>query len=290
MNTHLKGLAITTLGVLLVVPDALFVRLIEAEPLVISFWRGMISGLFILLAVLLVQGPAAFAAVFRTGRVGVIYTVLLGSTNIGFVLAITLTSVANVVFILASAPIFATVFSRIFLGEPIRMRMVLTMAVVMTGLAIIAYGSRENQIASWQGDLCALFVAAAYAAALTAVRKVKDISMIPAIPVAYIGAAAVIVLISTPLPAFEAQSTLFITHGAFIGAASCLLTLGPRYISSGEVSLLILLESVLAPILVWLVIGEDPGPLALTGGAIVITALIVTNIVALRTSQRATAS
>ena len=75
---------------------------------------------------------------------------------------------------------------------------------------------------------------------------------------------------------------MFLGHGAFIAAATCLLTLGPRYISSAEVSLLILLESVLAPILVWFVIGEDPGVWALIGGAVVVGALLVSNLVALR--------
>jgi drug/metabolite transporter (DMT)-like permease len=59
------------------------------------------------------------------------------------------------------------------------------------------------------------------------------------------------------------------------------LALGPRYIPSPEVGLLILLESVLAPLLAWVVVGEDPGPYALVGGAVVIGALAVSNVVAL---------
>ncbi len=53
MSEHLKGLLITILGVLLVVPDSLFVRLIYAEPMVIAFWRSLISGIFVLLIVAL---------------------------------------------------------------------------------------------------------------------------------------------------------------------------------------------------------------------------------------------
>ena len=64
--------------------------------------------------------------------------------------------------------------------------------------------------------------------------------------------------------------------------ATCFLTLGPRYISSPEVSLLILLESVLAPLLVWAIVGEDPGRWAMIGGAVVIGALLASNFVALR--------
>ena len=205
----------------------------------------------------------------------------MGTTAPAFVLAVTQTSVANVVFIFASMPVFAAVFSRIFLGELIRARMVITMAVVILGLGIIAYGSSETQIASWKGDIWAVYISAAFAAALTAVRKVKATSMIPAIPVAYIGAAILLGMFVSPGEAFETQWPLILGHGAFIGAASCLLALGPRYISSSEVALLVLLESVLAPVLVWLAIGENPGPWAVVGGTVVVGALIVSNIYSL---------
>ncbi len=286
MNDHLKGLLITTLGVLFVVPDSLFVRLIVADPLEVAFWRGMSSGMVILLGLLVVQGARGMGAVLRCGWPAFIYMFLIGSTAPGFVLAVTQTSVANVVFIFASMPVFSAIFSRIFLGEPIRLRMVLTMAVVLVGLGIIAYGSEESEIASWKGDLWALYVTIAYSGALTAVRKVKAISMIPAIPMAYIGSALMMWPFTAPLAVFPGQWELFAGHGAFIAVATCFLTLGPRYISSAEVSLLILLESVLAPILVWMVIGEDPGFWALIGGAVVIGALFVSNLVLLMRKRR----
>jgi len=281
MNDHMKGLAITTLGVLLVVPDSLFVRLIEAEPMVTAFWRGLTAGVFVLLALLLFQGLKGFRAVLGTGWPGLIYTLLIATTAPAFVLAVANTSVANVVFIFASMPIFAAIFSRLFLGETVSPRMVVTMCAVILGLGIIAYGSGSTQIASWKGDIWAVYVSTAFAAALTAIRSVKGVSMIPAIPFAYIGAAIVIGVFTSPVEAFEAQWPLFLGHGMFIGAASCLLALGPRYISATEVSLLVLLESVLAPILVWAIIGENPGSLAVVGGAVVIGALLISNLYAL---------
>ena len=116
MSEHLRGLLITTLGVLLVVPDSLFVRLIYAEPMVIAFWRSLISGVFVLFIVIALYGRQGFTDVFNAGFSSFIYAVLIASTAPAFVLAITNTSVANVVFILASMPVFATLFSRIFLA------------------------------------------------------------------------------------------------------------------------------------------------------------------------------
>ena len=285
MNDHLKGLVITTLGVLFVVPDALFVRLIQADPMITAFWRGLMAGGVVLFGVLAIWGLDAYRSLWRSGWPGVTYTVLLGTTAPAFVLAVENTSVANVVFIFATMPIFAAIFSRILLGEAIHRRMVLTMIAVLCGLAVIAWGSASTQLSSWRGDVWALYVTVAFSLALTAVRRVKEISMVPAIPIAYIGAALVIWTFTSPMEALAAEWHLFLGHGLFIGAASCLLALGPRYISSTEVSLLVLLESVLAPILVWAFVGEDPGQLALIGGVIVIGTLLISNLIALRAGR-----
>ena len=286
MTDHAKGLLITAMGVLLVVPDSLYVRLIAAEPMVIAFWRGLTAGGLILVYVLAAMGPGSIPRAMRAGPAAWIYAALIGSTTPGFVLAISQTSVANAVFIFAATPVFAAIYSRVFLGEAISTRMMVTTAVVIAGLGVIAAGSPGDGVASWKGDLWALYVSAAYAAALTAVRRVRDVPMIPMIPVAYIGASVVIGLFVAPWPVFADQWVLFLGHGAFIGVASCLLTLGPKYLSSAEVALLILLESVLAPILVWAVVGEDPGRWAIVGGVIVIGALVVSNWIALRRASR----
>ena len=110
---------ITLFGVLFVVPDSLFVRLIDAEALTIAFWRQALAGSVIGLVILAVRGAEPFRAVLRTGRFGAIYMLGTGASGVLFVLAVSLTSVANVVFIIASLPIFATLFSRIFLSEPV---------------------------------------------------------------------------------------------------------------------------------------------------------------------------
>jgi drug/metabolite transporter (DMT)-like permease len=156
--------------------------------------------------------------------------------------------------------------------------MVLTMAVVAIGLFFIAYGSTTIQIASWRGDIWAVYVSVAFAAALTAVRAARSISMIPAIPFGYIGGALVLSFFISPFEVQAEDWKIILMHGTMIGASSCLLTLGPRFISSSEVSLLVLLESVLAPILVWFVLGENPGQYAILGGFIVVSALSFFNL------------
>jgi drug/metabolite transporter (DMT)-like permease len=72
-----------------------------------------------------------------------------------------------------------------------------------------------------------------------------------------------------------------VSHGVFVGFATCLLTIGPRYISAAEVALLVLLESVLAPLLIWVIAGEHPGKWVIIGGMVVIGALLVSNFIVL---------
>ena len=285
MTETSKGLLITTLGVLLVVPDSLFVRLIDASGMTIAFWRLFLSGGFLALGILILKGKEPFQAVFSTGRYGVIFMLGVGGSGVLFTLAVTLTSVANVVFIIASLPVFAAIYSRIFLAEPISSRMLLTMAVVMVGLAVIAYGSGETENASLAGDALALSVSALFAAALTAARRVKHVSMVPGAALGYVICAMLILPVVEPFSVPAHQVPLVGAHAAFILGSSVLLAIGPRYITSAEVGLLVLLESALAPLLVWAVISENPGAYALLGGSVVIGALFVSNLVALRRAR-----
>ena len=286
MNDQAKGLLITSLGVLFVVPDSLFVRLIEAEALTIAFWRLLNAGLVIGLGILLLQGTGPFRAVLGTGRYGLVYGLGTGISGVLFVLAVSLTSVANVVFIIASMPVFAALFSRVFLGEPITRRMVWTILAVMLGLGIIAYGSGETEGASWKGDLLAVCVSAAFAAGLTAARRVRPVSMVPALSLAYLGMVLLIAPVAAPFDVGADQVPLIAAHGGFIVLSSVLLAIGPRFITSAEVALLVLGESVLAPLLVWWVLGEDPGGWALVGGAVVLGALFLSNLIVLRRRAR----
>ncbi|MDF3416247.1 DMT family transporter [Sulfitobacter sp. M57] len=286
MTDQAKGVWITLMGVLFVVPDSLFVRLIAADALTVAFWRLLLAGGLSALWILASAGTGPFRAVLRTGRYGAVYMAGVGASGVLFVLAVSLTSVANVVFIIASLPVFASLFSRVFLSEPFGLRTWLTIAAVVPGLSIIAYGSGETQNASLAGDLLALGVSALFAAALTAARHVRRVSMVPGVAMGYLLAALVIAPFSAPLTMPLDQSALVLAHGLFILASSILLAIGPRYITSAEVGLLVLLESVLAPLLAWAVVGEDPGRYTLLGGAIVICALLVSNLVLLLRQRR----
>ncbi|MEM9360973.1 MAG: DMT family transporter [Pseudomonadota bacterium] len=283
MSDQLKGLLITTLGVLFIVPDSLFIRLIDAPALTIIFWRGIGSSTAITLWLLLTYGTQPFKDLRKAGASALVYSICLGLAGILFVLAITLTDVANVVFIIASIPIFAAILSRIFLGETISPRVRMTIIAVLAGVFLIAGGSLSAGPEDLLGIGVALLVSIIFAGGVVSIRVARPVSLVAAAPIGALGASLLVLPFTDPLSADPAQWHLYAMHGGlFIAASTVLITIGARYISAPEVSLLILLESILAPILVWAFIGETISTTTFIGGAIVLTALFVSNFVALR--------
>ena len=278
MNDHSKGLLITLIGVVFVVPDSIMVRLISSDPMVTAFWRSLTAGIFVAIFVLLTMRDKVMNTITQMGRAGWMYCVLIGTTSPAFVLAVLNTSVANVVLIFASMPIFSALLSFLILSERPSRQLLLTSSFVFVGLAIIGLGSSGGADANWIGDLWAVYIVIAFSLALTLLRRQKHISMLPAIPIGYIGAAFAMFWFIDPLETIATDGALYVMHGVLIAASTCGLTLGPRYISATEVSLLILLESVFAPVLAWLVLSEIPAHSTILGGVLILSALVVYNI------------
>ena len=282
MNDRSKGLLITLIGVVFVIPDSIMVRLISSDPMVTAFWRSLTAGIFVAIFVLLTMRDKVMNTITQMGRAGWMYCVLIGTTSPAFVLAVLNTSVANVVLIFASMPIFSALLSFLILSERPSRRLLLTSSFVFVGLAIIGLGSSGGADANWIGDLWAVYIVIAFSLALTLLRRQKHISMLPAIPIGYIGAAFAMFWFIDPLETIATDGALYVMHGVLIAASTCGLTLGPRYISATEVSLLILLESVFAPVLAWVVLSEIPAHSTILGGVLILSALVVYNIILIR--------
>lgn len=282
MSDHVKGLLITFAGVLFILPDSLMVRLIATDGVTVAFWKALLTGTVTGGALLIWGGPNVFRETFAPGVRVWVYAACSGAAGTLFVIAVSHTSIANVVFILAAMPIVAALFSRVALGETLARRTLFTMAVVPIGIGIIAYGSVETEGASFLGDLIAMGLVVVFSIALTIARSLRPISVVPAIAPGMLAAALVLLPFSSPFSVPSDDWIWVALHGGFfIVLSTALLAIGPRYLPSAEVALLLLVESVFAPLLAWLVVGENPGVWALIGGAVVISALAVSNVVAL---------
>ena len=282
LNTRAKGTLIMLFGIFFIIPDSLFIRLIDADSLVIAFWRCMLIGSVIFVGLLAYYRGSLWHHTKAIGIEGVVFAIATGTSALFFVVAIGNTDVANVVFILTTIPIFAAVFSAVLLREWPTRRTTITIGFVIVGIGIIASDSLTTGSGNMFGDLMALLTAALFAMAITMIRAKKDVSMLPALPFAHFGCALVLVFFVDVMSVPTHQWGLVWLHGGvFITLGTLGLSLAPRYLPSAEVGLFVLLEAVLAPILVWFWIGEEPTRNTVLGGVLVLVVLFVSNVIAL---------
>ncbi len=273
-SPHLRGLAITATGVLVISPDSLLVRLIETDVWTLLFYRGLFVALALAVFFAIRFGRGMPGFIRATGRVGVLAGCLSAVSNILFVLSLTLTTVANTLVIVSAAPLFAAVFSRAVLKETIAPLTWLAVLVVFIGIAAIFSGSLGG--GSLIGDLCAIGAACFFAGDLTALRYKKGTNMVPTVALAGLITALVALPLAAPLSInFRDFALLAVMGFVMLPVALGLIALGPRLIPAPEVGLLALVEAILGSYWVWLVVNEVPAVQTVLGGILILGTLLV---------------
>lgn len=282
---HAYGMLVTALGVAVFVPDALLLRLIGGDMLALSVWRGLLAGaVFLCWSYFVSNSPRPSLRESLSGLC-LLVALLEGVSMILFCTSLGHTSVSNALFIFATAPLIAAILSCIFLRELIPVQTVLAILVSMIGVVIIVSGSFGGP--SLVGDGLAFLNACTVAGFYVALRKIGQKNMLPSIGAGYVmGALAV-----TPFASFEAYSNpqlvcLFLNGAIILPLAVGLLSIGPRYLPAAEVSMFTVLEVILAPLLVWFVLGENPGSRSILGGAVIIAAIFLHTLWRLNTGKK----
>ena len=276
-----KGIIITVLGVLFLIPDSLLVRLINATPLAICFWRGLLGGSSLLI-IYLIYGLLSKdnkRLDFTLKEILIILCIAL--STICFVLSVNYTTVANTLFLLSTAPFFSIFLSYFLLGEKIRLKDLCASLIALIGVFIISLGSQvsNNTLATSLGDLFGIGIAIFTALVLTLARYGSSKLVIRSNAIGMY-AVALFVLPFVKNFSVEQETILYLLILCLICVpiGSLLILTGPKYISASEVSLIILLQVIIAPILAWLILKEYPGLSSLVGGIFVISALLIVNL------------
>ncbi len=284
MSDHAKGLLLTSLGVLVITPDALLIRLIEVDPWTLAFWRGLLSAIGLALGLALLYRGRFLPMMLGIGAMGLLIGAIFGLGTVTFVWAMTHTTAANTLLIVATGSMFGALFSWLLMRERLARRTLFAMAGTLVGLLVLVGGDWGG--GRWDGDLAALATAALAGLTFSLIRKFSGIDMVPALIFGGLVTAAVALPFSAPATVMDEDILLLAIMGlAMMPLAFALQFVGARYIPAPEVSLLILLEAVLAPLLLWLALGEHPGPTALPGGAIVLASLGLNAVWGLRRSR-----
>ena len=259
------------------------VRLIEfASGPQIIFWRS-IGQLVVMLAVVAIISRGRVASAFRTaGYRGVVGALCHLATGVGFVLAVLHTTVANVVFIMASAPLIAAAVAWLLLRERLEMRTLAAMIAAVFGIAVMV--SEVLVTGNFAGTLFALLTTCGFAGIAVVARWGGGLNMLPAV---CLGSAFSIVagwaMAGGDVAVTVADWLYAIGSGALLtAAASTLFLYGAKFVPAGVLVFLALTEVVLAPIWVWAMFGEVPSVHTLIGGAIVLGAICTEAVLRMR--------
>ena len=195
-------------------------------------------------------------------------------TTICFVFAIRETSVANTLFIVAISPVFSALIAWLALKEAPDRRTIRTIILALIGVGIIAFGGEEGGPNTLAGDFAAVGAALFLALSFVIARAVRPRSMAPLVGPAGLTSAVVAGFLVTDFTIPAGSIWPLLAMGLVImPLATWCLTTGPRLIPAPEVSLLMLIEAVFGPLIVWWALSEYPGDATLIGGAIVLAAL-----------------
>ena len=193
---------------------------------------------------------------------------------IAFVVSMTNTTVANVVFIISTQTMFLAIFGYFYLKEKVSLVSFISILLAMSGIIVMVGDSLSS--GSFFGNLVALAIPINFSILVMIIRKNKNLDMVPAI--FYSGIFSVIYGL------FLSESFVFTNHdilmGFFLGVPQLAfgficITIGSRSTPSTTIGLLMLSETLCAPIWVWLFLNEIPPFSVFIGGSIIILAIIL---------------
>ena len=264
-------------------------QLESAQSFEITFWRSLFTFLSLLVLLPLTQGRDVFKGM-RQGGVslwlsGVCWSVMFTA----FMLALTMTTVANVLITMAMGPFFTALVARVVLGQRIDVRTAL--AIVMAALGIAWMFGAEVATQGWLGFVVALCVPLAAAVNWTVVQRAAVRGLAVDLAPGVLIGAAISCLVTLPMSMpFQAVAT-DVAWLALLGlvqlAIPCLLSVAcAKVLKAPEVSLLALLEVVFGIFLAWWGAGEEPSSSVFSGGLLVLGALLAHQGLAWRERQK----
>ncbi len=285
--THAKAVALMVLVTLMWSIAGVVTRQLEsARSFEVTFWRSFFTVLSLLVILPMFQGRAVFAKIRHAGSAlwlsGVCWSVMFTA----FMVALTMTTVANVLVTMAVSPFITALLARIFIGHRIAPRTWLAIAMAGAGIAWM-YGAQADLSQHLGGTLVALLVPLASAANWTVVQHSRahgeNIDLVPAVLVGAVISSLATLPLSLPFSATAHDLGLLALLGLVQLAIPCVLSvLCAGVLKAPEVALLALLEVIFGILLAWLGAGEVPGASVLSGGALVITALVVNELIGWR--------
>lgn len=265
------GLAMVFTSTLAWSTAGLFIRAADTDLATIIFWRGIFGVLGMVVVLLVFQGWAGLGSIWRLGKAGWTYVLVSVLTLPAYLASLHLTSIAHVAIIYATVPLMTACLAWLVLREAAPRSALIASTLALLG-AVLMVGLSDD--GSLPGDALALAMTFGMAVLVVLARRNPEI---PALAAGLV-ATLLTVLATAPLVATVMPATDTIAILAVFGLSNSLLgfalfILGSRRIPAVETALIGALEAPIAPVWVWLMFGETPGPATLLGGLIVFSAV-----------------
>ncbi len=249
----------------------------------VTFWRSAATVLSLLVILPLFKGRAVFTGLLSAGPTFWVSGLCWCGMFTFYMLALTLTSVANVLVTLAIGPLVTALFARAFIGQ--RLPLHTWVAIVVAGCGIAWMFGSQISGGHLLGTVVALAVPLAGAANWTLTQHAHaqghDVDLMPAVLVGAVLSSLIMLPLAWPLKATLHDVYLLGGLGFYQLAVPCVLSVWcAQVLKAPEVSLLALLEVPFGIALAWLGANEAPDAAVLSGGALVIGALAVNEVLA----------
>jgi drug/metabolite transporter (DMT)-like permease len=250
----------------------------EENSWIVVFWRSYFASLFLVTFMVVRDGGESTVQLFRNmGRAGLGVAACFAIASTSFVVALSYTTVANILLVQAGVPLLAALLAFILFGERPATSTWIAIAAVIAGVAIMVSDSITGAV-SPIGDGLALLIAVCFSIATVITRRAAHVQMTPAVCLGAMMATAFSLVLAARSGDIAVSmpdlAWLFLFGALNLGAGLALFATGVRLLPSAIAALIGTLEPVLAPIWVWLVHGEVPSRMTLIGGTIVFAALL----------------
>ena len=268
------GLVLVFAATVLWSSAGLFTRLVDhLDPWTILGGRALFGGLFILATAVFEWRLGTLGRNFGLGPLSPLIILLSATAISTYIVALKQTTVAEVMVIYATLPFVAAGLGLLIGGERTTRRTLIAAGVALLGVLVMVGGAVGT--GRLLGELMSLVMTVAFALMIVFQRRHPSMSMLS---INAMGAfvAATFGLGLSPHPAVTAYdiAVLALFGLATICVAFTLFMEGAKHIPAAEAGLISMLDVVLGPLWVFLAFGEQPGPLAMVGGALVMGALI----------------
>ena len=284
-HTRTLGFTLAIAGAVLMSIDPIFIRYAGVSGFDTAFLFGLFSAISMPILLKFNDKRGIRKAVVQSGWPLLAAGILMLGSASGLVFSIKMTSIANTFVILSAAPAVAAVFSWLILKETTSRSTLVAIVAVMIGIAIVVSGSFSS--GNWIGDALSVFAVICLSMMFTLLRKYQDVSRLASVGLGGLLLAMVMFFFATP-SIYSVETWLIMgMMGLFTAPVGRVLSMvATRHITAPEVSMTLMLETVLAPIWAFIFFTEIPPMTSIIGGMVILMTIFIYTLVTMKNQEK----